>query len=67
MFNLKQLFCYRHAFKFVRNIYGEEINQLNARSIWKCSNCDKITYLKVLRSSNDKIILNKKLKKIKNL
>lgn len=34
-----------HEYKFVRNIYGDEINQHNGmRSIWKCIKCDKIQY-----------------------
>ena len=32
--------------EFIRNIHGDEINHLNARSIWKCPDCGKI----ILRS-----------------
>lgn len=32
--------------EFIRNIHGDEINYLNARSIWKCLDCGKI----ILRS-----------------
>ena len=32
--------------EFIRNIHGDEINYLNARSIWKCPDCGKI----ILRS-----------------
>lgn len=28
--------------KFIRNIYGDEINQLNARSLWECTECGSI-------------------------
>jgi len=35
----KQLFC-KHKWKFVRNIYGDEINACNGdRSWWKCEKC----------------------------
>ena len=34
-----------HEYVFVRNIYGDEINQHNGkRSIWKCTKCGKIEY-----------------------
>lgn len=28
--------------KFIKNIHGDEINHLNARSVWKCLDCGKI-------------------------
>ena len=34
------LFC-KHDFEFKRNIYGDEINFLNGRSIWNCKKCNK--------------------------
>ena len=37
---IKKLFC-THLFMFIRNIYGDEINYRNARSIHKCVLCDK--------------------------
>lgn len=39
----KRLFC-KHDYGFVRNIYGNEINILNARSIWRCRHlsCGKV-------------------------
>lgn len=42
---LKRLFC-RHngGLDFVRNVYGDEINQLNARSIWRCKRCARLVY-----------------------
>ena len=40
---LKRLFC-KHDYRFVRNIYGDEINYLNKRSEWKCSKCGKRKY-----------------------
>ena len=40
---LQQSFCL-HEYVPVRNIYGDEINLLNARSEWKCIHCDKPYY-----------------------
>lgn len=28
--------------KFIRNIYGDEINVLNGRSLWKCTECGSV-------------------------
>ncbi|QIK61262.1 hypothetical protein G7050_16025 [Dysgonomonas sp. HDW5A] len=39
---IKQLFC-EHEYQFVRNIYGDEINFFNARSLWRCPKCGKYT------------------------
>ena len=34
--------------EFIRNVYGDEINQLSGknivRSIWRCKNCRRIIY-----------------------
>lgn len=50
---LKPLLCNhsKHNHTFIRNIHGDEINQLNARSIWKCNNCHKIIYKDTLHDS----------------
>ena len=41
---IKQLFC-KHNFKFIRNIYVDEINLHNGnRSEWKCKKCGKTKY-----------------------
>lgn len=38
---LKRLFC-KHAYFFVRNIYGDEIIERGwKRSIWRCQQCGK--------------------------
>lgn len=37
---LKRLFC-KHDWEFIRNVYGDEINQLQCRSIWRCHYCGK--------------------------
>jgi hypothetical protein len=28
----------------VRNVYGDEINVVNARSVWRCSRCGRVRY-----------------------
>lgn len=43
---LKSITC-KHPMKdlvFIRNIHGDEINQLNARSIWLCPHCNRNIY-----------------------
>jgi len=34
------IFC-RHLFRWVRNIYGDEINATGGRSWWQCRKCGK--------------------------
>ena len=45
---LKQIVCKHENLEFIRNIYGDEINKVNLkyiyRSIWKCKDCGKIIY-----------------------
>lgn len=42
---LKRLFCNHKKLKFIRNIYGDEVNIKNGtRSIWKCENCGKLIF-----------------------
>jgi len=36
---IKQLFC-KHSWKWKENVYGDPINYLNCRSIWKCEKCN---------------------------
>ena len=39
--HFKRLFCH-HKYKFIRNIYGDEININNGkRSLWECTKCQK--------------------------
>lgn len=46
--------CY-HEYEFVRNIYGDEINQCGGyRSLWQCSKCGKYMYSKALYSQHNK-------------
>ena len=41
---IDKLYC-KHDYKWVRNIYGDEINTLNGkRSVWRCIKCGKIQY-----------------------
>lgn len=39
---LRKLFCKHENKKFIRNIYGDEINHQNARSLHRCQDCGKI-------------------------
>lgn len=42
-----------HDYEFVRNIYGDEINQHNScRSEWKCKKCGKIEYRPFLQRNS---------------
>lgn len=45
---LKQLFCKHKNQRFIRNIYGDEINRISTKKIfrseWKCSDCGKVIY-----------------------
>lgn len=45
---LRKISCKHNDVEFIRNIYGDEINQLSGkntvRSIWKCKNCGRIIY-----------------------
>jgi predicted RNA-binding protein YlxR (DUF448 family) len=40
---MMRLFCRHNHQVFLRNVYGDEINELNARSLWLCTKCKKIT------------------------
>jgi hypothetical protein len=41
----KKLLCRHKNKKFVRNIYGDEINWSGGkRSIWKCADCGEIIF-----------------------
>jgi len=44
MFTREWFMCLRgfHEFKFIRNLYGDEINKWEARSVWRCGNCGKM-------------------------
>ncbi|HEX3138658.1 MAG TPA: hypothetical protein VHQ87_01305 [Rhizobacter sp.] len=42
-----------HQPVFVRNIYGDEIDVLNARSIWRCANCEREILQKDLYRGKD--------------
>lgn len=48
MKTLKKIFCKHENLEFIRNIYGDEINRVSLkhiyRSIWKCKDCGKIVY-----------------------
>lgn len=38
----KQIFCTCPDTTLIRNIHGDEINSLDARSLWKCNACEAI-------------------------
>lgn len=43
-----KLFCKHKNQKWVRNIYGDEINRISTRKIyrseWRCADCGKVIY-----------------------
>lgn len=48
-------YIWAHEYVFVRNIYGDEINQCGGyRSLWKCSKCGKYRYSKSLYNKPSK-------------
>ena len=50
-----QKFGCEHNYIFVRNIYGDEINQCGGyRSLWQCMKCGKYMYSKALYSQCNK-------------
>ena len=50
-----QKYCCEHDYEFVRNIYGDEINQCGGyRSIWQCCKCGKYMYSETLHSKGNK-------------
>ena len=43
---MHKIFC-RHRnypLKFVRNLYGDQVYMLNARSVWQCRECGKLFF-----------------------
>lgn len=54
---LISLFC-KHNYEFIRNIYGDEIIELNARSVYRCSECRKIKYRNKLMVINGTTVLS---------
>ncbi len=38
---LRRLFC-AHRYEWMRNIYGDQINEWNARSLWRCDRCGSL-------------------------
>lgn len=37
----KMIFCRHKTEEFIRNIYGDEVNRMGGRSLWKCKRCGK--------------------------
>lgn len=50
----KRLLCKHPHWSFVRNIYGDEINYTNARSVYKCDNCGKDMWCSELNLHKEK-------------
>lgn len=49
IFNWFKRFWCEHEYEFVRNIYGDEINECGGyRSLWKCNKCGRYKYDKML-------------------
>lgn len=56
---IKSLFC-SHKFKFVRNIYGDEIIGAGfKRSLWKCDSCNKYIGKDQLYKGRMNMVINK--------
>ena len=55
---LRKILCKHKYIEFIRNVYGDEINQLSGknivRSIWRCKKCRRIIYKGNLYMENDK-------------
>ncbi len=51
----KKWTCSHGRQKFVENIYGDEINTANARSIWKCEDCGQLIFKNKLHELIEKI------------
>lgn len=57
----ESIFCHKHLLVFVRNIYGDEINQVSTpnrinRSEWKCIKCGKIKYKQYLVTTGEGVV-----------
>ena len=37
---VRQSFCKHPDMTFSRNVFGDEINWLKGRSVWRCGKCD---------------------------
>lgn len=48
---LRKLLC-KHDYHHIRNIYGDEINTANCRSVWMCNKCYKWDYRHYLYHGN---------------
>jgi hypothetical protein len=54
--------CIKHNLVFVRNIYGDEINQVSTltrtnRSEWRCTKCGKVKYKQYLVTTGEGVML----------
>ena len=52
---IKQMLC-RHEFRFLRNLYGDEIiHHGHNRSMWFCIHCSKIEYQQAYKVEADNV------------
>ena len=54
--------CIKHNLVFIRNIYGDEINQVSTltrtnRSEWRCTKCGKVKYKQYLVTTGEGVML----------
>lgn len=56
---LTRLLCKHTPDHWVRNIYGDEINATNARSIWQCTKCGALRRSMTLRTDLEREEVNK--------
>lgn len=53
----KRIFCKHKNIYWVRNIYGDEINDISSRhiyrSIWRCKDCGRTFYKEILVKQNE--------------
>lgn len=51
---LRKLFCRHPDLRFVRNIYGDVINECGGkRSVYKCADCGRYVYKNELEANHD--------------
>lgn len=48
----KRLFC-KHTYEHAYNLYGDQINMYNCRSIYKCTKCGKEIKVQYLNYGGD--------------
>jgi hypothetical protein len=59
----KRLLCKHAPLHWVRNIYGDEINATDARSLWQCTKCGAYCYSQKLRLDLEQEEINRMIAK----